>query len=254
MFTTIKKSLLAFVLVLGVLATGTSQSDQVVFAEQWNDTMPETPLYPGLTWSSLGRSKEDIRINIDGDSISLSGERFEALEKFPLSLPQEVQAFYSNGQLAQSGWVSYDAFDGPDGIHFVYYHEAGAYLSVELLNCSSDPSSICLNVWKSEQVSPNATASAAASVQEKVDAAATFSKKSPSNGATGQDPTSTVLIWEAYSPTPDKYSYCVKEGSACANNDGDYTCSNILQTKDGLSFEINCKENSPLNFTRSAPN
>lgn len=223
MFATFKKPLLVFVLVLGVLATGTWQSDQVVFAERLNDAIPETPLYPGLTWSSLGQSKEDIRINIDGDSISLSGERFEALEKFPLSLPLEVQDFYSNEQLAQSGWVSYDAFDGPDGIHFVYFHESGAYLSFELLHCSSAPSSICVSVWKSEQVSPDATASAAASAQEKVDAAATFSKTSPSNGATNQDPTNTLLTWEAYSPTPDKYSYCVQEGSACANNDPDWT-------------------------------
>jgi hypothetical protein len=34
-----------------------------------------------------------------------------------------------------------------------------------------------------------------------------------------------TLSWEAASPTPDKYSYCVKAGGECADNDGNWTSS-----------------------------
>jgi hypothetical protein len=52
---------------------------------------------------------------------------------------------------------------------------------------------------------------------------ATFGKTTPANGATNVDPASITFSWQAYSPTPDSYSYCVKEGSACAANDPRWT-------------------------------
>ena len=225
MFAVFKKIFLASVLVLIVLTTGAWQSDKVVLAERQNTIIPETPLYPGLTWSSLGSSTENIRINVDGDAISLSGERYEALERFISILPQDVLDYYSNKELANSGWLSYDTFEGSDGLHTFFYHESGAYLSVGFLKCTDAPSRICVVVWKSEQVNPVETTPGITSDPSELEATATFGKTAPADGATNLDPLNTVLSWGAYSPAPDKYSYCVKEGSACENNDPDWTSS-----------------------------
>ena len=54
----------------------------------------------------------------------------------------------------------------------------------------------------------------------------TFGKTAPANGAVNVDPASITLSWQAHSPTPDAYSYCVKEGSACAANDPNWTRTN----------------------------
>ena len=51
----------------------------------------------------------------------------------------------------------------------------------------------------------------------------TFGKTAPANGAINLNPASIAFSWQAYSPTPDAYSYCVKEGSACAANDPHWT-------------------------------
>jgi len=219
-----RRTFLAFVLVLVVLTTGAWQSDQVALAESQATDPPDTPLYPGLTWSSLGLATQNIRINTNGDSISLSGERYEALEQFTSSLPEEVLNYYSNEQLARSGWASYDAFNGSDGIHYVFYHESGAYLSVEFLNCPQAPSSICVAVWQSEQTQPVEATPGTFSGPEFATVAGSFGKTAPSNGATGLNPTSTTLSWGASSGA-EKYSYCVQQGSACANNDPDWTSS-----------------------------
>ncbi len=226
MFAVSKKMFLAFVILMTVLTTGAWQSTPVVPAKSQNADSVETPLYPGLTWSSLGVSSQNIRVNVNGDSISLSGERYEAQEQFVagLSLPQDVVDYYSNEQLGISGWVSYDSFAGPDGVHYVFYHESGVYLSVEFLNCQDDPSSTCVSVWRSEQVNPNADlAPAMTSKPEAQTATGSFGKKSPANGTTNLNPASITLSWGAYSPTPDKYRYCVQEGSACAKNNPDWT-------------------------------
>ena len=184
---------------------------------------PTTPLYPGLTWSSLGLSTQNIRINTNGDSVSLSGERYEALEQFTSAVPEDVLNYYSNEQLAKSGWASYDAFNATDGIHYVFSHESGAYLSVEFLNCPQAPSGLCLAVWQSTGTQPQATALAKTSEPNALAAATgTFGKISPANGSTGLNPTSTTLSWEAY-PNADKYKYCVNDGSACDRTDPDWT-------------------------------
>src|ERR687897_924453 len=218
----VRRTSFAFVLVVVLLATGAWQSDHVALAKSQAARVPDTPLYPGLTWSDPALSTQDIRISIDGDSISRSGERYEALVKFPTGLPQEVLDYYSNEQLAKSGWASYDAFDGSDGVHYVFYHKSGTYLSVEFLKCSDVPSSTCLAIWKSEQVQPvDATPDMTPEAGDDADKA-TFGKTSPTDGQTGLDPTSTTLSWQAYSGA-DKYKYCVQEGSACSNDDTDWT-------------------------------
>ena len=214
----VRRTLPAFVLVLVLLITGAWQSHQVAHAQ----SQPDVPLYPGVTWSSGDLSSQNIRINIQGDAISLSGARYEAREQFPTGLSQEVLDYYSNAELANSGWTSYDAFDGTDGVHFVFYHESGVYLSVEFLKCPQAPSSTCLAVWKSEPVpqTPILTPGTTPEVGELT----TFGKTSPSNGATGLDPRNTTLSWQAY-PNADKYSYCVKIDSECEKGAPEWTSS-----------------------------
>src|SRR5689334_6594589 len=175
MFVAFRKVALASLIILTVLITGAWQNNAVVSAEKQSTSQVEAPLYPGLTWSSLGASTQDIRINIKGDVRSVSGERFEAQEQFLSSfpLPQDLVNYYSNKQLAKSGWVSYDAVDGSDGVHYIFYHEAGVYLSVEFLKCRSNSGKTCVAVWKSVPVSPQATASSTTNAPENLASAIT---------------------------------------------------------------------------------
>src|SRR5215471_3261206 len=135
MFAAIRKIFLSLLLVMFVLASGIWQGNQVAHAQSGKTGIPETPLFPGLKWKSLGSSTEQIRTDIAGDTISVSGERHQATEQFPAGVSQEVLNFYSNEHLAKSGWESYDSFNGTDGTRFVFYHESGVYLSVEFLSC-----------------------------------------------------------------------------------------------------------------------
>ena len=70
MLAVVRKLCLAFVLVLIVLSTGAWQSNQVALAQSQGAGTPETPLYPGFTWSNLGDSTQNIRTSPAGDSIS----------------------------------------------------------------------------------------------------------------------------------------------------------------------------------------
>ena len=226
MFAISKKIFLAFAVLMMVLTTGAWQSTPVALVKSKNAESVETPLYPGLTWLSGGVASQNVRINVNGDAISLSGEKFEAQERLVagLPLPQEVADYYSNEQLAKSGWSSHDVFSGPDGTHYVFYHESGVYLSVDFVTCQDDASGTCVSVWKSEQVNSNAgLIPAPASNLDAQTATSSFGKKSPTNGTTNLNPASITLSWGAYSPTPDKYRYCVHEGSACADNAPDWT-------------------------------
>jgi hypothetical protein len=219
----IRKIFLASVVLLIVLTTGAWQSGPVALAQNQATNIPEAPLYPGFSWSSLGFSTQNVRINLNGESISLSGEGYQSLEQYIPGIHQDVLEYYSNEQLAKSGWVSYDSFEGPDGTQFVFYHESGVFLSVGFLKCLDVPSNTCVTIWKSEQTdlaiaSPNKTPET-----NGVAALSTFGKRNPSNGQTNLNPANTTLSWEAYSPAPDKYAYCIKAGSECPTNDPDWT-------------------------------
>ena len=225
MFAVSKKIFLAFVVLVTVLTTGAWQSTPAVVNSQSADSI-ETPLYPGLTWSSAGVKSRDIRVNASGDSFSVSGEKFVAQERFVagVSLPQDVVDYYSNEQLAASGWESFDVVSGEDGVHYVFSHESGVYLMVDFVTCQDDASRICVSVWKSEPVNSRPdVAPAITSGTETQTATSTFNKKSPTNGATNVSASSLTLSWSAYSPTPHKYTYCINIGSACADNDPDWT-------------------------------
>ena len=116
MLAVVRKLSLAFVLVMVVLSTGAWQKDQVALAQSQGAGTPETPLYPGFTWSNLGDSTQNIRTSPAGDSIAVAGQSYKAAEQFTSVLPEALLAYYSNEQLAKSGWESYDVVQGPGGV------------------------------------------------------------------------------------------------------------------------------------------
>ena len=59
-----RRTLLALVLVLVLITTGAWQNDPVALAARQASGLPDAPLYPGLTWSSLGSSTQTIRVDI----------------------------------------------------------------------------------------------------------------------------------------------------------------------------------------------
>jgi hypothetical protein len=248
MSTTVKKVCVICILVLVAVITNLGQGQNTVFAAKQSENAPTPPLYPGLTWNNLGSASRTITLSIEGASMSLSGGTYQAVEKFDSGLPQAIMDFYSNEQLAKAGWVSYDAYEKPEGVYRVFYHDAGVYLFIEYLQCAEAPASTCITVWNSQPVvnaltagTPAAKTGSPQPKQQTVAATATpgtFKKKSPANTATNIDPASVVLSWYAYSPTPDKYSYCIKEGSACSDDDpnwtGAYTNTSVTLTNLGF--------------------
>ena len=220
----LRRTFLASVLVLVLLTTGAWQNSPAAPANSQPPGQPDTPLYPGLTWSGPASTTQEIRINGRGDTIALPGERYEAQVQFPGGLPREVLDYYSTRQLASSGWLSHDAFGGPDRSHYVYYDGAGTYLSVEYLQCPNLPSSTCLAIWKSGQAQPQSALPGTESATEAVNPPGSFGKTAPANGTSGLDPASITLSWGASSGAV-KYSYCVNEGSSCDKDDPDWTSS-----------------------------
>ena len=231
MIATLKKIMFVFVLVMVTASTGAWQGSSIALAAPGT---PETPLAPGLTWKDLGQTVRNIQLDIQGDSLDLSGQTFQAAEEFSGGVPQAVKDFYSNVELFKSGWSSDNAFEASDGVHRIFYHESGYYLSVDYLKCADDAGSTCITVWLSAQ-KDTAKFNPGQPQPQPSDpgATATFSKKTPADGSTGINPASTFLSWNTYA-TAQKYSYCVKEGSDCAHNDPNWT-GTMLNTSISLS-------------------
>jgi len=238
MFALSKKMFYACILALVVFAAGAWQGNPVVLAEGQKAGVPETPLYSGLTWGNPSSSAQEIRININGDMISLSGKRYEASQQFAVgALPQDLLNYYSNETLAKSGWNSHDTFEFAGGARQVFYHESGVFLSVDFTPCPGGSSTICIAVWKSDQTTP-LVAPVETAGPDTINTTNTFVKKTPTNGATDVSPTSAALSWAAYTPTPDKYAYCVKVGSACVDNDPNWTSAySTSVTLTNLSYD-----------------
>lgn len=212
----------AFFLFLLLVLTTSTWGAGITTAKQQGD-LPEIPLYPGLSWTNSGVSTRTITLNIKGDTLLLSGNAYQATEQFADALPQEALEYYSNSQLAQSGWSSHDAYENADGLYRVFYHESGVYLSIEWVSCLDEAQSTCLIVWESDPSIPSTFVPGMQPETTDVNATGAFNKKSPANNATGINPLNITLSWNAYSPTPEKYSYCVREGAPCENNDPGWT-------------------------------
>ena len=222
MSVTFKKMFFACIVALMVLTTGAWQNAQPVFAEKQD--VPEVPLFFGLTWGEPVSATRNLTVNMNGDAVALTGQSYQASERFAGDIPQVIVDYYSNAQLAKSGWVSYDAFDGADGVHRVFEHASGVYLSVEFVSCSDDSSSTCVVVWMSGKTDPSQFAQFAQPDSSETGPTATsFNKTSPTNNTINLDPKNLTLTWGAHSPTPDKYSYCVKAGGTCEDNDPNWT-------------------------------
>ena len=237
MYAMFKKLIFAFVLTLSVLTTGAWQGDQVVFAEKQNSSTSDAPLYSGLKWNNVGVSVRSITLNAKGEAISLSGETYQAAEQFTTSLPQDVLDYYSNEQLAISGWSSHDAVDLPGGVRKVFYHESGVYFSVEFQVCPDEFTATCITVWKSDGSKGTKLTLPVVSTP-KPQAVGSFGKTSPANGTANINPASVVLSWGTFSPTPDKYSYCIKADLKCADDDPNWTgtFTNTSVTLTNLAF------------------
>ena len=232
MFSTTRKVMLAFILLLVVTSTGAWQSSSTALAA--DEGAPKIPLAPGLTWNDLGQSDRNIQLNIKGDALELSGETFQAVEKFKGEVPQTISDFYSNVELYKSGWSSDNAFEAPDGVHRIFYHDSGYYLAVEYLKCADAPDYICVTVWESAQKDTAKFIAGQNVPPADLKATSTFSKKTPADGSTGLNPLGIYLSWSSYSGT-EKYSYCVKEGSECERGDPNWTGTFNLGTNITIS-------------------
>lgn len=224
MYQTFKKIFTSLVLLMVVFSTA-GQGSGIAFAAEKTQPDLSAPLAPGFTWNDLGQTTRSIILNIKGDAISLSGETFQAADHFGAQLPEDILSFYSNEQLFNSaGWTSDNSFETPQGQTQIFYHESGVYLAIDFNACSDDASATCVTVWKSEQASKATIVPGTdQSVETVTPDTVTFGKSAPAKGATVSAISTIKLSWQAFSPTPDKYSYCVKAGSQCAANDPDWT-------------------------------
>ncbi len=211
-------------LLLVLIASGIMGSSQAQAAAQ----TPQVPLAPGLSWNNLGETVRDMQINIKGDAYHLSGQTFQASEKFPGAVPQKIADFYSNVQLYPSGWVSDNAYEDASGLHQVFLQEAsGIYLAVDFVKCSADPTQTCVTVWMSAPRDSGTLIPGKGT--NDVAVAGTFVKTAPANGATGINPRSALLSWTAQTGAA-KYSYCLKVGSPCLQSDPNWTGTYLKQS------------------------
>lgn len=201
-----KKYLLYLFNLILVAALGFSSQGSVLAQSptQAADEDGTPPLFSGLDWKSLGEVQKDLQVQ--GQSLTLNGEAFEALASFPDKNPQALFEYYSSENLESLGWV----FVGGAGLGLVYVNNSDMYLTVEITQCSTDGVDYCVNVWLG-----NVTARSAV-----VQSVVAFSKTTPANGATISMPYTTyqLLQWtDAQLPDTDRYQYCIDEtnNNAC---------------------------------------
>ena len=202
-------------------------------------TGPDVPLASWLTWHDIGVTNRDLNLNFQGDKLSIAGQTYQAVEHFNNGVPQDVFNYYSNIELYKAGWISDDSFDDAAGSHMVFYHESGFYLAIDYSKCSDIPAATCVTVWKSAQKETGVFTAGKFQPPSDVSASTIFGKKAPANSSTGINPLSASISWYSYTGTPavQKYSYCVKEGSACDNNDPNWTSTALTTNKTITNLE-----------------
>jgi hypothetical protein len=167
----------------------------------------QPPLSPDLSWNSLGATNRSIVVN--GNTISMDGDEFQAEEHFNLEQREEIQDYYSTGNLSSLGWGLVSTTPRIDGVTSLYYHSDGYFVSVEFNACDKNISLSCLSVWKSEQTTIVPDSKSSADDGMGIQALASFDKTSPANGAT-TDVTGVTLSWSAYSGSNfNRYRYCI---------------------------------------------
>jgi hypothetical protein len=218
------KKLLSWLSMLLILMLGSMPNPVFAMESGQDSKSPEIPFFPGLTWESQEKTTEQIALNTSGDALSLRGNAFQAKETFEGTFPKEIYRYYSNTELAVVGWVSHNAYQDEAGTHLIFHHDSGFYLIVEFLRCEQPDYATCVRLWMSEPESNAVFVAGQAQKQDQITPNSTsFSKISPELGAVNINPTSLTLTWQAYTPTPEKYSYCIKADAPCAENDPEWT-------------------------------
>ena len=87
------------------------------------------PLFSGLDWKTLGVVQKDLQVQ--GQSLVLSGEAFEAVASFPDKNPTPLFEYYSSENLESLGWL----FVGGVDVELVYTNGLDSYLTVEIEQC-----------------------------------------------------------------------------------------------------------------------
>ncbi len=184
------------------------------------------PLLPDLAWKSLGSVKKDV--NVYGQTLTLSGDMFEAIEKLQNGIPESVFEYYSIKNLQSLGWD----FIGNTSFESAYWNPSGRYLVVQIMDCADSQTDYCVNVWQSVDASktPPVEQASAGSAAPLV----TFNKISPANGSTIALPASgyRLLQWsDAGIGSTDRYQYCIDESNNSACN-SEWITRNALYSND----------------------
>ncbi len=218
---TVSKKLMLIVTILVVLVTSGAWQGTSTAHAQAADGLT-APLAPWLTWSGPAEQTKNLQMSISGDFLEISGQVFSAAEKFAGEVPAEIWDFYSNVSLYQSGWKSDNAYEDATGVHRVFYHDAGYYLSIDFVHCADDAQSYCVTVWLSTPAASGTLHAAQGAPTTEINPSAVFYKKAPLDKSTGINPASAFLSWSSYAGTL-KYSYCITENLACVKSDPNWT-------------------------------
>lgn len=166
---------------------------------------PSAPLSPRLTWMDFGPGERAFTLN--GESVTLSGTVYKAVEEFNLDDSDEIADYYSTVSLGGLGWTRMHTTPYPNGVSSVYFHPGGVYAMVEFVGCMDNPALTCMTVW----VSDPASVFPAPGFPDELapQALGTLNKSLPANNATNID-TNVTLSWTAYTGTDfSHYRYCV---------------------------------------------
>lgn len=184
----------------------------------------DTPLYPGLEWTTSQNIQKDVRAY--GRSSIFTGNSYAAIAIFPDKNPESIFDYYSSENLQSLGWN----FIGGIGVELVYRHVSETFLTVKIEQCSNSGTEYCLTIWQSTKFIglPNLTELESSPAPKIIG----YNKTTPANGSTVSmsDLTNTyyLLQWtDALIDDTDRYQYCIDE----TNNN---SCDSSWITRDSL--------------------
>jgi hypothetical protein len=163
------------------------------------------PLAPQLSWGDLGKAERSFAVN--GETVTLPGNAYHALEEFNLDGRDDIATFYSTPSLEGMGWREVSTQPTIDGVTSIYYHDSGVFAAVEFVGCEDNQALACLTVWASEltDLVPQESKPAPEPL------AVTFVKTYPADNSVGISSKPT-LTWAAYTGAKfSHYRYCVDQ-------------------------------------------
>ena len=198
---TILGLLVSLMLLLGTIIPTQAQSISVV---------PDTPLFPELTWENLGEESQSLVLA--NEEIALSGIKYAAYQQINLDAESsnELLEYYATAYLAQSSWQEVATTLSFDRHTTIYFHPDGYFLTVVFQSCEAKPQLACLVIWQSEQTSIVPEISSEPGPVLAIEPASNFNKTLPANGATNLDYASITIKWDAYTGgNLNRYRYCL---------------------------------------------